>query len=292
MEDSFDYEEGFMGVRDQVPDSYFRSFKKDYRLRSLVQNIKLKKGKLLDIGCGGGMLTESLPYYYPHTSIYGCDVSATAIKYAKKMGSGSVTYGVIKNKKLPFQNNFFDVCICFDVLEHVPNVDFFLKEVKRVLKKDGSFFVIVPCEGEPFTFSWFLQKIHLGSDLTYRYIGHIHPEFTHRKVEKLLKKYGFSLEKKQYSENIFYQFCLFSIIFLPKIVLELIFGNKKATEYTNSNMIAKPKSNSDPLVVIKRNLFILWDFMMYYPMNWETIIMRNVAFASWKLHILVKKKQN
>jgi outer membrane protein W len=72
--------------------------------------------------------------------------------------------------------------------------------------------------------------------MTFKRYGHIHPEFTHKKVEKLLKKYGFSVERKQYSENIFYQLCLFSIIFLPKIILELIFGTNKANEYTNRNI--------------------------------------------------------
>ncbi len=289
MEEKFDYEEVFMGVRDTKPNTYFRSFKKDYRLRSLVHTIHLQKGKLLDIGCGGGMLTESLPYYYPNVEIFGCDVSATAISYAQKLGSGNISYGVIKNKKLPYKDNSFEVCICFDVLEHIPDVDFFLKEVKRVLKKDGQFFIIVPCEGERFTFSWLLQRMRIGQNLTLRYLGHIHPEFTHKKVEDILKKHKFIIQKKQYSEHVFYQFMLFSLVFLPKILLELVFGEKKANEYSNSGLVKVPKKANDPLIILRNIWYSFWDFMMYYPMNWETILLKNIQPTAWKLHILVKK---
>ena len=67
------------------PKSYFRSFARDYRLRSLIQSVDLGKGKLLDIGCGGGMISETLPYYYPKGALYGADVSKSAITYAKKI---------------------------------------------------------------------------------------------------------------------------------------------------------------------------------------------------------------
>lgn len=286
---SFDYEDVFMGVRDKKPKTYFRSFKKDYRLRSLVQTISLQKGNLLDIGCGGGMLTETLPYYYPNVKIFGCDVSATAISYAQKLGSGNVSYGVIRNKRLPYKDNFLDVCICFDVLEHIPDVSFFLKEVKRVMKKDGKFFIIVPCEGQPFTFSWLLQKIRIGKDLTLRYLGHIHPEFTHEEVESLLKRHKFHVVEKHYSEHIFYQSMLFSLVFLPKLLLELFFGEKKANEYSNSGLVKSPKKGNDPLVIIRNIWYSFWDFMMYYPMNFETIVLKNIQPTAWKLHILVKK---
>ncbi len=142
----FDYEDVFMGVREKKPKSYLRTFTQDYRLRSLIESVALEKGRLLDIGCGGGMIAESLPYYYPEGAIYGCDVSKTAIVYAKKLGSGKVKYARIKDKRFPYKDNFFDVCICLDVLEHVPDVDYFLKEVKRVLKKNGKFF---PCIRSP-----------------------------------------------------------------------------------------------------------------------------------------------
>ncbi len=288
---TFDYEDVFMGVREKKPSTYLRRFRDDYRIYSLVKTIKTKTGTILDIGCGGGMLTESLPYYYPKAKIYGCDISKTAIKYAQKSGSGKVNYGVIRNKKLPYKDNFFDVCICFDVLEHIPDANFFLKEVKRVLKKNGKFFLIVPCEGEPFTYTWLFQKVDRLKDLTYRYFGHIHPEFTHKSVGELLEKHGFSPQKKAYSEHVFYQLSHLLIFFLPKLLLEVVF-KKKASEYTDSGLVRSPKKKTDLLIIIRNFWFIFFNFMMKYPMYSETVLLRKISPTAWKMHILVTKKGN
>jgi len=288
---AFDYEDVFMGVRGEKPATYFRSFREDYRLRSLVRTIKLNKDKLLDIGCGGGMLTESLPYYFPKANIFGCDISKTAIKYAAKFGSGKVKYNQIQDNRFPYKDNFFDVCICFDVLEHVPDANIFLQEIKRVLKKGGKVFLIVPCEGERFTYTWFFQKIRLGQHMTRRYLGHIHPEFTHKTVVNLLQKHGFIIKEKGYSEHILYQLLQFLVLFLPKILLEIFLGKNKANEYTNSSLVKAPKSNNDYLLKVRNLWYKIWDFMMFYPMNWETTLLRKLPTTAWKLHVFAEKTE-
>ncbi len=281
----FDYEDVFMGVREEKPLTYLRTFAQDYRLRSLTASVVLGKGKLLDIGCGGGMISETLPYYYPKGAIYGCDVSKITIAYAKRLGSGNVTYARIQNRRFPYKDNFFDVCICLDVLEHVPDIDYFLKEVKRVLKKDGKFFLIVPCEGQPFTYTWFFRKIDIGQNLTRRYFGHIHPEFTHKSVLALLRKYGFTIHNIAYSEHVFYQLMHLFIFTVPKVLLEIFLG-KKSHEYSNSSLIRSPKGNNDILMVIRRYWFKFFYFMMTYPMYWETRVLERVPTTAWKLHVL------
>lgn len=286
---SFDYEEVFMGVREEKPKTYLRTFAQDYRLRSLTSSVALTKGKLLDIGCGGGLIAESLPYYYPKGTIYGCDVSKTAIAYAKKLGTGKVKYAHIKNKQLPYKGNVFDVCICLDVLEHVPDVNYFLMEVKRVLKKNGKFFLITPCEGQPFTYTWFFNKIHIGQNLTFRQFGHIHPEFTHKSVIHMLEKRGFVIQKLSYSEHIFYQFMHLVIFTLPKLFLELFLG-QKADEYTNSSLIRSPKKRIDLFMIIRAVWFKLFYFMMMHPMYWETILLERLPSTAWKLHVLSSQK--
>lgn len=286
----FNYNVEFMNARGAKPKTYRISFNQDYRLWSLTKTIKLGKGQILDVGCGGGIFTESLPYYFPNAEIYGCDLSTTAIVYAKRFGSGKVKYATIKNKRFPYKDNFFDICTCVDVLEHVSDVNFFLKEVRRVLKKNGKFFLIVPCEGQPFTHTWLFQRIRIGQNLTNRWFGHIHPEYTHQYVIALLKKYGFDIKETAYSEHFFYQCMHLLILFLPKRILEIFIGEKKVHEYNAASAIKLPKSKFDPVFIIRKYWLAFYNFMMKYPLFWETVLFRRISPTAWKLHVLASKK--
>jgi 2-polyprenyl-3-methyl-5-hydroxy-6-metoxy-1,4-benzoquinol methylase len=287
MSEVFNYNDVFMGAIPGKRQNYSRSFKDDYRLKRLTEAVTKKSGKMLDIGCGGGILTESLHYYYPKMKLYGCDVSKTAITYAKKFGSGRVTYGVIKDKKLPYRNNSMDVCVCLDVMEHIPDVEFFLKEVKRILKKNGQFFLLVPCEGQPFTFTWFFKKIKLGQNMTYKNWGHIHPEFTHKSVEKLLKKHGFSIKRKTYSEHFLYQTANFLMYFFPKEVMNFILKDK-ADKYTDRAMILdmKNKKKSFDIMIYIRNTWLYISRIVYFVPGLEIEAFKNHSFTAWKAHFL------
>lgn len=235
------------------------------------------------------MLTESFPYYFPNAVIHGCDVSRTAISYAKKFGSGKILYGVIRGKHFPYKDNFFDISICLDVLEHVPDISYFLREVRRVLKKDGKFFLIVPCEGERFTFTWLFHKIGLGEKLTFKYFGHIHPEFTHDTVVKLLQRHNFIVERKTYSEHGIYQVLQYFIYFFPKILLEFIFGEQVMNQYSDSDII-RNSSRKRSFLLVLRNLWFIFMRLVRYPMYLETTILGNVSFGAWKIHVLARKK--
>lgn len=287
---TFDYEDVCMGTQNKKPETYYKSFTDDYRLRSVTRSIKLSRGRILDLGCGGGRISEALPYYYPSASVHGCDVSGTAIANAKRFGSGKVQYKRISKGILPYANNYFNACICLDVMEHVPDLDLFLREVKRVLKKGGSFLVIVPCEGEPFTYTWVFQRLRLGDKLTFQFFGHIHPEFTHASVLSLLESHGFRIEKKAYSEHPFYQWMHVCIFFVPKLLLALLFGEKIAHEYTNSSLVRSPKFRFTPLMIIRNTWFFVFDMLMKYPMSWETILFSRVSFGAWKLHALARNQ--
>lgn len=284
MEGKFDYEDVFMGV--------LRTFKSDYRLKRLTEAVLLKKGKMLDIGCAGGIFTESLVKYYPHVQVYGCDVSKTAIYYAKKLGSEKVKYNVIKGKRLPYKSNFFDVCVCLDVMEHVPDVDFFLKEVKRILKKNGQFFLLVPCEGQAFTFTWLFQKIKMGNKMTYQNWGHIHPEFTHKNVTQLLTDKGFSIKRTTYSEHIFWQIVSLLVYFWPKEILAFFLG-KKAQEYSDSGVIrAKDKGKEKKnIIMLARKIFLGFNTILRELTYWETDIFKKTPLTAWKIHLLTQNNK-
>ncbi len=291
MSEEFNYEEVFMGVREKKPSSYLRTFKDDYRLKLLTSMAKVKGGRILDIGCGGGITTESLSHYYPKSELYGCDVSAQAINYARRLGSGSVKYAVIRKKKLPYKDNFFDLCVCLDVMEHVPDVPFFLKEVKRILKPGGKFFILVPCEGQSFTHTWLWQKIGIGKTMTFRRYGHIHPEFTHKNVLELLNSSGLKVSKVAYSEHFIFQLISVFTYFLPLEIMDQVLG-KKADLYTDSGVIRhkKKKRKVDPMLLF-RYAWLGLIKALRYGTSWEIDLMKKNSFTAWKLIAVAKKSK-
>lgn len=288
--ENFNYEDVFMGVIEGKKKYYLRTFHDDYRLKRLVELLKLKDGTLLDIGCGGGITTESLNHYYPRVKIYGCDVSKHAIEYAKKFGSGKVKYSVIKNKKLPYEDNFFDAALCLDVMEHVPDVDFFLKEVRRVIKKNGIFFLVVPCEGQSFTHTWFSQKLKFGDKMTFKRYGHIHPEFNHRYVEELIRKHGFKIKKRRYSEHFIYQLVSLIIYFIPRELLDIFLG-RKAKEYTDSGVIKYNKYEKKDLILYFREFWFKFIRFLRHITAWELELFKHIPLTAWKLIVLTQVKK-
>lgn len=286
--EEFNYEDTFMGVMEGKRGSYLRTFRDDYRLKRLTESIKKDGFKILDIGCGGGILTESLNYYYPKARIFGCDVSSKAISYAKKYGRGKVNYSVLKGKKLPYRDNFFDVAICLDVMEHIPDVEFFLNEVRRVLKKGGRFFLLVPCEGQPLTHTWFSQKIKLGEKMTFKRYGHIHPEFTHKCVKDLLEEHNFKINRITYSEHLLYQTISLIVYFIPREIMDFILGTK-AKRYSDSGIIRDQGRDFD-IFIILRNTWLVITKILRFLTEWELELLKNVPFTAWKIIILSEKR--
>ena len=98
-------------------------------LNSNIKKYDLTSKKGLEIGSGTGALQEIIEDYT------GIDVSKSVKKYYKK------PYYVINDgEPYPFNNESFDFIFTNAVFEHIPNIDFALKETIRVLKKDGYLF--------------------------------------------------------------------------------------------------------------------------------------------------------
>lgn len=102
---------------------------------------KPSKGRLLDIGCGIG--TISLELQKIGFKVYGIDFSAVAIEKAKKKGINAIKCDVDKDGIL-FKDNYFDVVWAGDIVEHVFDPIFLLKEISRVLKKTGKVLITIP----------------------------------------------------------------------------------------------------------------------------------------------------
>jgi 2-polyprenyl-3-methyl-5-hydroxy-6-metoxy-1,4-benzoquinol methylase len=285
---NFNYEKVSIAVnQDRSKGFHKKIFDLKPELRRVVEMVNLKKGKILDIGCGGGLMTECLPEYFPDAKIYGCDISQAAIQHARKYGNGKVSYKVMTNK-FPFPSNYFDACLCLDVLEHVPDDKFFLNEIKRILKKDGLFFSAIPCEGQAFTLSWFFKKIGFLKNLTLKHVGHIHPEYTHNYIVKLFESKNFKILQKKYSERIPVQFIRYFLFMIPKEILEFVLGSKKAAAYNDRSILERGTSG-------KRDLFMYIRKFLFGIRSMSKLIddidaehLNGFSFGAWKINLLVK----
>ncbi len=101
----------------------------------------LNKINILDIGCGGGLLSE--PMSRLGANVVGIDASEKNIKIAKM-------HATKNNLKIEYKNTSpenlktnkkFDVILNMEIVEHVEDINFFIKSCSKLLKKNGIMFV-------------------------------------------------------------------------------------------------------------------------------------------------------
>jgi len=106
-----------------------------------VSNKPLKKIDVLDIGCGGGLLSE--PMCRLGANVVGIDASQKNIdiaKYHAKKNKLKINYICASPETLKIKKKF-DVILNMEIVEHVENVNFFIKKSSELLKKNGLMFV-------------------------------------------------------------------------------------------------------------------------------------------------------
>ncbi len=97
-----------------------------------------KKKKILDLGCGGGILAESLAKR--GGDVTGFDISKKLIKTAQESAKKKnlhIDYNVGNLKKIISMKKKYDIIISLEVIEHVPNYILFLKSIFKILNKNG-----------------------------------------------------------------------------------------------------------------------------------------------------------
>ncbi len=120
------------------------SYIKDNIIKSLkLENKKkpLERVQILDIGCGGGLLSE--PMTRLGAEVVGIDASEKNIKVAKlhaKKNNLNIEYLCASPETLDTKKKF-DVVLNMEIIEHVEDVNYFLKSCSNLLKKNGIMFV-------------------------------------------------------------------------------------------------------------------------------------------------------
>ena len=126
----------------------FNPIRISYIKNNIVNTLKLKKGKkpldkvkILDVGCGGGLLSE--PMSRLGAEVVGIDASNQNINIAKlhaKKNNLNIKYFCTSPENFKIKKKF-DVVLNMEIVEHVEDINLFLKSCSDLMKKNGIMFV-------------------------------------------------------------------------------------------------------------------------------------------------------
>lgn len=128
----------------------FDRFFPNYNLKEMISN-----KTVLDLGCWCGGMAVSVAERWCVREMFGIDINDNFIRAANMFASKrndciKYKFQVGFGESLPYEDNFFDVIVNSDVLEHVKSVKNTLEECKRVIKPGGMILSVFPSYYEPF----------------------------------------------------------------------------------------------------------------------------------------------
>ena len=126
----------------------FNPIRISYIKENIINSFKLNNNnkpldnvKILDIGCGGGLLSE--PMCKLGAQVFGIDASERNISIAKlhaKKNNLNINYKCASPENFKTETKF-DVILNMEIVEHVEDINFFLESCSKLLKKNGIMFV-------------------------------------------------------------------------------------------------------------------------------------------------------
>lgn len=162
-----------------------------------------KNKKILDIGCGMGVMLENLSQY---GEVYGCDIESEAIEYCSQFFGDNVKLGNFAADKL-YNSESFDAVVSLDVLEHIQDDRSALREIQRILKPRGKLVITVPAQMKQWSYN--------------DEVVHHYRRYEYDELKEKIREAGFHIEKLSFYNSKLYPF----IIVIRKI--KVIFAIKK-----------------------------------------------------------------
>lgn len=198
--------------------SYKKSLQKFYKRyemhASLIKKYVLS-GSLLDIGCGTGYFLQFLKKRYSKLKIYGVEPNRILRKIASQNTGEVVRNGTLST--LPFDNEYFDIVTCWDVLEHDFQLKTNIREIRRVIKSDGYLLIQAPNYQSAMAYitgvkwDWWSPPDHV-----------LH--FSSQTLAKILKDNGFRIVyKRTYEDQVDFLSNIKGVLFKPRYMKILFY---------------------------------------------------------------------
>ena len=145
--------------------------------------------RILDVGCGVGHITANVLRAFPNAEVSGVDYSLTAIARACELCS-EIDFAVADVHILPFAATYFDVVVCNNTWEHVPNPLLMLGAIQKVLKRGGLLVVSTPSRYR----LWNLVRVVMGRPVELMSPNHV-TEYSVGQIIEQLRFGGFTIQR-------------------------------------------------------------------------------------------------
>jgi ubiquinone/menaquinone biosynthesis C-methylase UbiE len=139
-------------------------------------------------------MVSEIARLYPDAKYYGVDAYDKAVRYAKRTYP-HITFKTGLAEKIPYKSNLFDLVIFYETIEHVEHPARVLKEIRRVLKKNGTVILAMDSGNTAFRLIWYMWEHTYGRVWKN---AHLHP-FHHSELERLIRNSGFTVKSKRFT---------------------------------------------------------------------------------------------
>ena len=131
----------------RLQNKYYKALHNLYEDFLIFLKNNAQNKNVLDFGCGSGGYAEKVVNFNP-SKLTAIDISEKAIKIAKSKGYNKIDFKVENCESTNLDSNSFDVIYGVGILHHL-NLKKTVKEIERLLRKDGSLFFIEPLGTNP-----------------------------------------------------------------------------------------------------------------------------------------------
>ena len=154
--------------------------------------------KVLDISAGVGIVGKRVKDRY-NAEVLCNEISPTCLKTMERAGLKTVSFDIDDaGGPFPLPDGSFDAVISLATIEHLVNIDHFVKEIRRILSDDGFFYISAPNYSGlmylvPFLLTGKTFHDPMSEESKYEFYAHIR-YFTYRTLVEFVSSFGFALD--------------------------------------------------------------------------------------------------